>query len=62
MHSSGVSEDSYSVLVYIKKSYQKTKQNKTHGLWLRQEIEGGTSRRRKNSGIEPGTGRSVQKM
>jgi hypothetical protein len=28
--------------------------NKSHGLWLRQEIGGGTSRRRENSGIEPG--------
>jgi hypothetical protein len=28
--------------------------NKYDGLWLRQETGGGTSRRRKNSGIEPG--------
>ena len=28
--------------------------NKSDGLWLRQEIGGGTSGRRKDSGIEPG--------
>ena len=28
--------------------------NKSDGLWLRQEIGGGTSGRRENSGIEPG--------
>ena len=27
--------------------------NKSDGLWLRQEIGGGTSGKRKNSGIEP---------
>ena len=28
--------------------------NKSDGLWLRQEIGGGTSRWRENSGIQPG--------
>jgi hypothetical protein len=31
---------------------------KKYGLWLRLKIEGGPLRRRKNSGIEPGTVRS----
>jgi hypothetical protein len=37
--------------------------NRTEGLWLKQEIGGGTSRRRKNSGIVPGqVGDSLGKM
>ena len=34
--------------------------NKSDGLWLRQEIGGGTFGRRENSEIEPGMGRSAQ--
>lgn len=30
--------------------------NKSDGLWLRQKMGGGTSRRRTNSGIKPGVG------
>lgn len=36
--------------------------NKSGGLWLRWKIEDGTSRRRKNSRIELGVGRSAQEM
>lgn len=35
---------------------------KACGLWLRQEIEGRTSRRTKNSGIEPGVGNPLRKI
>lgn len=36
--------------------------NKSGSLWLTWKIEDGTSRRRKNSRIELGVGRSAQEM